>query len=136
MHPVSPLPNDSQAIDLKTKQGIDTLPAICGTRLNLIILSLICGILVLEETVIPKSCLGQEPRATPYRPTLSNPAQLPVPGYVEMEMGWQSLKEKATEWCYEASLVSFGKNVKYTKRRMSWTHDFWKDFLGKPSIGS
>ena len=38
-----------------------------------------------------------EPRATPYRPTLSNPAQLTVPGYVEMEMGWQSLKEKATD---------------------------------------
>jgi len=38
-----------------------------------------------------------EPRATPYRPTLSNPAQLPVPGYVELEMGWQSLKEKTTD---------------------------------------
>ena len=38
-----------------------------------------------------------EPRATPYRPTVSNPAQLPIPGFLEMEMGWQSLKEKSTD---------------------------------------
>ncbi len=73
------------------------MPSSRKTRLNLITLFLICGILILGETFIPKSCLGQEPQATPYRPTLSNPAQLPVPGYVEMEMGWQSLKEKATD---------------------------------------
>jgi hypothetical protein len=73
------------------------LPAIRRTRLNLITLFLIYGILIWGETFIPKPCLGQELRATPYRPTLSNPAQLPVPGYVEMEMGWQSLKEKATD---------------------------------------
>jgi hypothetical protein len=58
---------------------------------------LIYGILILGESLVPKSCLGEEPSATPYRPTLSNPAQLPVPGYLELEMGWQSLKEKATD---------------------------------------
>ncbi len=47
--------------------------------------------------MLPSLALGQEPRATPYRPTLSNPAQLPVPGYVELEMGWQSLKGKAAD---------------------------------------
>ncbi|HEY0563463.1 MAG TPA: hypothetical protein VGD04_09055, partial [Methylophilus sp.] len=26
--------------------------------------------------------------ATPYRPTVSNPAELPVPGYLELEVGW------------------------------------------------
>ncbi len=37
------------------------------------------------------------PRARPYRPTLSNPAQLPIPGYLEVETGWQTLKDKATD---------------------------------------
>jgi len=40
---------------------------------------------------------AEELRTTPYRPTLSNPAQLPIPGYLEVEMGWQSLKDKATD---------------------------------------
>ncbi len=52
---------------------------------------------ILGEGLVPKSCLGKEPNATPYRPTLSNPAQLSAPGYFEMEMGWQSLKEKTTD---------------------------------------
>lgn len=30
---------------------------------------------------------AEEPSATPYRPTVSNPAALPVPGYLEMELG-------------------------------------------------
>lgn len=73
------------------------MPAINNIWLNLIIVFLICGTVTLGVAVIPGSCLGQEPSATPYRPTLSNPAQLSAPGYVEMEMGWQSLKEKATD---------------------------------------
>lgn len=36
-------------------------------------------------------------KATPYRPTVSNPAYLPVPGYLEVEMGWQTLKGKAND---------------------------------------
>ncbi len=40
---------------------------------------------------------AEEPQATPYRPTISNPAQLPVPGYLEMELGWQSLRKKEAE---------------------------------------
>ncbi|TFG59755.1 MAG: hypothetical protein E4H32_09650, partial [Nitrospirales bacterium] len=74
-----------------------TLTAIRRAQLNRITLFLLCGIVILVETVNPKYCLGQEPSATPYRPTLSNPAQLSAPGYVEMEMGWQSLKEKSTD---------------------------------------
>ncbi len=60
-------------------------------------LLIICGILILGEYFAPNFCTGKELYATPYRPTLSNPAQLSTPGYVEMEMGWQSLKEKATD---------------------------------------
>ncbi len=41
--------------------------------------------------------LAEEPQATPYRPTVSNPAQLPVPGYLELEMGWQTLRPKDRE---------------------------------------
>jgi len=70
---------------------------ICRTRLNLLTFFLICQLWIWGEPFSLKSCLGQEPGATPYRPTLSNPAQLSAPGYVEMEMGWQSLKEKSTD---------------------------------------
>ena len=73
------------------------MPIIRHAQLHHIILLLTCGILTLGELVLSGSCLGRELNATPYRPTLSNPAQLSVPGYVEMEMGWQSLKEKATD---------------------------------------
>lgn len=33
----------------------------------------------------------REVEATPYRPTVSNPADLPVPGWLEVEMGWQRI---------------------------------------------
>lgn len=33
---------------------------------------------------------AEEPSATPYRPTVSNPADLPFPGHFEIEAGWQS----------------------------------------------
>jgi hypothetical protein len=43
--------------------------------------------------LFPAFTLADEPaeevRATPYRPTISNPAELPVPGWVETELGWQ-----------------------------------------------
>lgn len=35
---------------------------------------------------------GEEPGVTPYRPTLSNPADLSVPGWLELEMGWQRVE--------------------------------------------
>ncbi len=73
------------------------MPGIHRTPLILITLFLICGIVVLGEGLVPKSCQGEELSATPYRPTLSNPAQLSAPGYLEMEVGWQSLKEKASD---------------------------------------
>jgi hypothetical protein len=31
---------------------------------------------------------AEEPAATPYRPTVANPAELPVPGWLEIEAGW------------------------------------------------
>lgn len=30
-----------------------------------------------------------EPAVTPYRPTVANPAELPEPGWLELEVGWQ-----------------------------------------------
>ena len=41
--------------------------------------------------------VAKEPKATPYRPTVSNPAYLPIPNYLEIEMGWQSLKDKSED---------------------------------------
>lgn len=35
----------------------------------------------------PFAMAAEEPSATPYRPTVSNPAALPVPGYLELELG-------------------------------------------------
>ncbi len=64
---------------------------------SLLALFLIFPLVLLGEALLPSLSLGQELRATPYRPTLSNPAQLSVPGYVELEMGWQSLKGKAAD---------------------------------------
>ena len=35
---------------------------------------------------------AEEPAATPYRPTVSNPAALSAPGYFELELGALSAK--------------------------------------------
>lgn len=35
---------------------------------------------------------NQEAAATPYRPTVSNPAELSEPGWLELELGWQRIK--------------------------------------------
>ena len=48
-----------------------------------------------RATLVGLLCLGfaahaedsGEPTATPYRPTISNPADLPVPGWLELELG-------------------------------------------------
>lgn len=38
----------------------------------------------------PPACAGDAvPTATPYRPSLANPAELPQPGWLELEAGWQ-----------------------------------------------
>ncbi|MDI1299891.1 transporter [Methylotenera sp.] len=36
--------------------------------------------------------------ATPYRPTVSNPATLSAPGWLEMELGWQTIKGGGDKW--------------------------------------
>jgi hypothetical protein len=60
---------------------------------------IVCASLVacLSSVAIISSAMAKELKATPYRPTVSNPAYLPVPNYLEVEMGWQSLKAKSTE---------------------------------------
>jgi len=45
--------------------------------------------LALAATLCPVALAEDGPAATPYRPTLSNPAALPAPGYLETEFGWQ-----------------------------------------------
>lgn len=37
-------------------------------------------------------CYGEEPSVTPYRPTVSNPAALSAPGWLEMELGANSTR--------------------------------------------
>ncbi len=49
-------------------------------------LSLAAGILLAAAAVPAIS--AEEPSATPYRPTVSNPAALPTPGYAEVEAGF------------------------------------------------
>jgi len=38
------------------------------------------------------------PTATPYRPTVSNPATLSAPGWLEMELGWQTIHGGGDKW--------------------------------------
>lgn len=54
-------------------------------------LSLAAGI-VLAAAAVP-AISAEEPSATPYRPTVSNPAALPVPGYVEVEAGFLHIRD-------------------------------------------
>lgn len=54
------------------------------------------------RTAIAAACLfaafstaraqDKEPAATPYRPTVSNPAELSEPGWLELELGWQRIR--------------------------------------------
>lgn len=60
-------------------------------RLGAGLIIMFCGGLICSPA------LAQEPRATPYRPTVSNPAYLPVPGYLEVELGWRTLKGKVAD---------------------------------------
>lgn len=43
--------------------------------------------------LIAGTCSGEEPSVTPYRPTVSNPAALSVPGWLEMELGASSARD-------------------------------------------
>ena len=43
--------------------------------------ALFCGL-------IATATADDAPGATPYRPTISNPAELSAPGWLELEMGW------------------------------------------------
>jgi len=40
----------------------------------------------------PAQAEDKEPAATPYRPTVSNPAELSEPGWLELELGWQRIR--------------------------------------------
>jgi len=40
----------------------------------------------------PAQAEDKEAAATPYRPTVSNPAELPEPGWLELELGWQRIR--------------------------------------------
>jgi len=40
----------------------------------------------------------EEPSVTPYRPTVSNPAQLSYPGWLEIESGWNRTKANDNSW--------------------------------------
>jgi hypothetical protein len=41
--------------------------------------------------VVGTPAFANEPGAVPYRPTVSTPAALSAPGYVELELGWQRI---------------------------------------------
>lgn len=49
-----------------------------------------CGIAL--NIALAVNAQEHDPTATPYRPTLSNPADLSEPGWLEVEFGWQRLK--------------------------------------------
>lgn len=50
------------------------------------------GMIVLNGAMPCAHAELQEVEATPYRPTISNPAELSAPGWLEVEMGWQRIK--------------------------------------------
>lgn len=50
--------------------------------------------LVLWLTLSATPIAAEEPRTTPYRPTVSNPAELPLPGWIDAELGWQYTRER------------------------------------------
>jgi len=55
----------------------------------------------LAALLLPALCLpafADEPTATPYRPTVANPAELPVPGWLEVEAGLSRSKGGGAAW--------------------------------------
>lgn len=53
---------------------------------------LCCGMVLLNGAMAYAHAEESEPHATPYRPTVSNPADLSEPGWLELELGWQRTK--------------------------------------------
>lgn len=54
--------------------------------------SLCFGMIVLNGAMASAHAEQEEAEARPYRPTISNPAELSAPGWLEVEMGWQRIK--------------------------------------------
>jgi len=50
------------------------------------------GAMLCLATSLPFPVRAEEPEVTPYRPTVSNPAELSEPGWLEAEIGWQRIK--------------------------------------------
>lgn len=51
-----------------------------------------CSLIIIGAALLGVSAVraeDSEPAATPYRPSVSSPAALPVPGWLDMEFGWQ-----------------------------------------------
>ncbi|RMH31244.1 MAG: hypothetical protein D6690_16835 [Nitrospirae bacterium] len=55
------------------------------------------AVLLLLLFGLPVLAPAEELQATPYRPTISNPAALPIPGILELEAGWQFLEEQTAD---------------------------------------
>ncbi len=66
------------------------------------------GLVLLLLSVASAHAEDEAPSATPYRPTVSNPADLSAPGYVELEAGGQRVLEEA-----HTNVNSFPYLVKY-----------------------
>ena len=51
-----------------------------------------CSIVLASACLSCATALAEEPQVTPYRPTVSNPAALSAPGWLELELGWLGSK--------------------------------------------
>ncbi len=63
-----------------------------------------CGLLL--SSALLANAEDNTPTATPYRPTVSNPANLSEPGWLEMELGWQTTKGGSNQWRSSLPLVA------------------------------
>jgi hypothetical protein len=59
---------------------------------------LVCGLFVATFLAPSAAALAEEIAATPYRPTVSNPAELPLPGWLEIEWGSSRAKGGDNTW--------------------------------------
>lgn len=56
------------------------------------------GAIPLSLLIIQSALADEAPAATPYRPTVSNPAELSAPGWLEVEAGLARTKGGDTAW--------------------------------------
>lgn len=100
--------NDMSVVKSKTPQALHGLTGsfsfaifrglsrIANTRPHRLYLRIIntaiAGALLCNASVSQADDLEEEVSATPYRPTISNPAALSAPGWLEMEMGMLDIK--------------------------------------------